>query len=410
MQGYKTVSHYKKNISLKSPKRILGITLIELMIAITISSIVALGIGSVYTSSKRSFKLQEEFSRLQENGRFAMNYIARFVRGAGYYGCASGLNNMINDIDSTDDEYLFSTGIEGYEAAGTAPNESVSTLAEYPTASASTSDFAIMTSTGPVVNIGATSLAALSPIADSDILVARVAEDSGIEITDNGNSSAQFRVNYVSTETNGCQNGTSTGYNGLCADDFLVVSDCDKSIAFQISSLGKVSADVKINHSKSGTPGNKSASWGGNSSQFPEGYDFAAGSEIVQVVTKYFFVAAGINGPALFMKEGKATPLELVEGVESMQVLYGMDVDGDNIPDRYVPADKVSDYPKVSAVRITLLLRSVKNLAWRTQQSKPYLLGGMTTATATTVNGANDKRLRRTMSMTIKLRNRAFSL
>ena len=170
-------------------------------------------------------------------------------------------------------------------------------------------------------------------------------------------------------------------------------------------------ATVKINHDKGGTPGNKTAAWGPSSSgNFPDGYDFGVGSEIVQVVTKYFFVAAGINGPALFMKEGKATPLELVEGVESMQILYGMDVDGDNIPDRYIPADKVSDFPKVSAVRITLLLRSVKNLAWRTQQSKPYLLGGMTTATATTVNGANDKRLRRTMSMTIKLRNRAFSL
>lgn len=410
MQGYKTVSHYKKNISLKSPKRILGITLIELMIAITISSIVALGIGSVYTSSKRSFKLQEEFSRLQENGRFAMNYIARFVRGAGYYGCASGLNNMVNDINSTDDEYLFETGVEGYEAAGTAPNESVSTLAEYPSASVSTGDFAIMTSSGPVVNIGATALAALSPIADSDILVARVAEDSGIEISNN-QGAANFFIDYLTTDTNACLGGTKTGYNGICPDDFLVVSDCDKSIAFQVSSIKHTPPDVKINHDKGGTPGNKTAAWGPSSSgNFPDGYDFAIGSEIVQVVTKYFFVAAGINGPALFMREGKATPLELVEGVESMQILYGMDVDGDNIPDRYIPADKVSDFPKVSAVRITLLLRSVKNLAWRTQQSKPYLLGGMTTATATTVNGANDRRLRRTMSMTIKLRNRAFSL
>ena len=44
-----------------------GVTLVELMIAITIGSIIMVGISSVYTSSKRSYKLQEEFSRLQEN-------------------------------------------------------------------------------------------------------------------------------------------------------------------------------------------------------------------------------------------------------------------------------------------------------------------------------------------------------
>ena len=104
------------NIPGINPKRYYGVTLVELMIAITIGSIVALGIGSVYTSSKRSYKLQEEFSRLQENGRFAMNFISRFVRGAGYYGCSSALGNMVNNIEELDEGLLFQTGIEGFEA------------------------------------------------------------------------------------------------------------------------------------------------------------------------------------------------------------------------------------------------------------------------------------------------------
>lgn len=399
----------QNNTPLKNPKHFLGVTLVELMIAITISSIVALGISSVYTSSKRSFKLQEEFSRLQENGRFAMNYIARFVRGAGYSGCATGQGNMTNDIDSTDVELLFQTGIEGYEATGSAPNESVSTLAEYPTASSTTSDFTVLISTGATTNISSTLIAELDPIAGSDILIARVAEDSGVEITQN-NGSAEFRINWVSTQTKGCNGGTNTGYNDICENDFLVVSDCDKSIAFQVSSIGLTSSIVKINHTKSGTPGNKSAAWGASSAHLTEGYDFATGSEIVKITSKFFYIGVGANGPALFMKDGTASPLELVEGVESMQVLYGLDTDANNIPDRYVPADRVTDFADVTAVRLTILLRSVKNLSWRTQASKSYLLGGMTAATATTVNGADDKRLRRTMNMTIKLRNRAFTL
>lgn len=401
------------NIPNKNPKSFFGVTLIELMIAITISSIIALGIGSVYTSSKRSYKLQEEFSRLQENGRFAMNYIARFVRGAGYAGCASGLANMTNDIDSDEPQFLFQTGLEGYEATGTAPDEDVATLDEYPTLTSTVTDFTVLTSSG-VVSITSTTIAALSPLPDSDILIARVAEDSGIEIVENSGS-AEFEMSYFSTQAGACPlAGDNKGYNDICEGDFMVVSDCNKSIAFQVSSLQGLPAgaptSVKINHVKAGDPGNKSAAWGASSSHLTEGYDFEVGSEVVTVTTKFFFVGKGTNGPSLFMKDGKSAPLELVEGVENMQVLYGFDADADNIPDRYVPADRVSNFADVTAVRLTILLRSVKNLPWRTKASKPYLLGGMTSDTATTVNGADDKRLRRTMSMTIKLRNRALTL
>ena len=383
------------------------------MIAITISSIVILGISSVYTSSKRSFKLQEEFSRLQENGRFAMTYIARFVRGAGYSGCASGLANMINDINSTDVELLFQTGLEGYEAAGTAPNETVASgvLAEFPTASATAANF---TSAGNVA-INAATLTDLGVVPKSDVLIARVADSSGIEIaTQNG--SAEFRVTWTGTDAGACtQNSPTTDrHSGLCENDFLIISDCTKSIAFQISSIGVTGspAEVKINHNVSGTPGNKSASWGASGKNADPGFDFVKGDELVKVVTKFFYIGPGISGPALFLKEDKGDPIELVEGIESMQVLYGEDTDAtpDNIPDRYVPADKVTDFANVTAIHLSILLRSVKELPWRNDTEKSSLLGGTTAATATTIISPNDKRLRKTMSMTIKLRNRAFSL
>lgn len=396
----------KQHKTINASSKSHGVTLIELMIAITISSIVAIGIGSVYSSSKRSYKLQEEFSRLQENGRFAMNYIARFVRGAGYSGCSSALNNMTNDIDSAGEEFVFETGIEGYEFDGTAPGETIPMLDDYPNIASTATDFTAITAT-----MSAGLFAKLDPLPESDILAARVAEESGIEIINN-NGAAEFRINYTSTETNGCLGGTDTGYNGICPDDFLVVSDCNKSIAFQVSSIGKTAAIVKINHNKSGTPGNKSSAWGASSAHLTEGYDFEVGSEVVAVTTKFFYIGKGVNGPALFMKDGTSAGMELVEGVENIQVLYGQDTDPtpDNIPDRYVPADKVTDFAQVRAVRISILLRSVKELPWRTAASQTYLLGGATAATATTVTAPDDKRLRRSMSMTINLRNRSFNL
>lgn len=392
-------------------RKIYGVTLVELMMAITIGSIVALGISSVYTSSKRSFKLQEEFSRLQENGRFAMSYIARFVRSAGYSGCSSALaDSMLNNIENPNEEFKFQTGIEGYEAAGTAPGETVPALDKYPSVTATTNDFATISS-----NISASLITKIKPLPKTDILAARVAASSGVEITVN-NDAANFRINYTGGDGNGECGANGDRLSGICPGETLIISDCKKSLAFVVTSTGYTAAAgpnpayVQINHAKTAPNGviNDKTSFQGG----PE-YEFDKGSELVKVTTKFFYVGKGSTGPALFVKDSNYTQAqELVEGVENLQVLYGEDTDDDYIPNRYVPADIVTDFAKVTAVRLSILLRSVKELPWRTAVEKPQLLGGTDSDsdTITTITSPEDKRLRRTMSMTIKLRNRAFKL
>ena len=133
---------------------------------------------------------------------------------------------------------------------------------------------------------------------------------------------------------------------------------------------------------------------------------------VMRVSTKVFYVGKGTNGPSLFMKQANGDGIELVEGVENMQVLYGEDTDAtpDNIPNRYVAATDVADFANIVAVRVSILLRSVKELPWRTETSKTYYLGGMDDDTAVRVASPSDKRLRKVMTTTIKVRNRAFSL
>lgn len=101
-------------------KRARGVTLVELMIAMVISTIVLLGVGTVYSSSKRSYKVQEEMARLQENARYAFNVMSRDIRGAGFVGCNPTINSMLN---SNSPLFDFQAGIEGWEfdASGTAP-------------------------------------------------------------------------------------------------------------------------------------------------------------------------------------------------------------------------------------------------------------------------------------------------
>lgn len=388
-----------------------GVTLVELMLAITIGLIVMLGVGTIYSNSKQTFYTQEEFSRLQENGRFALEYIARFVRGAGYAGCASGLNNVTNDLNNSSSlEWNFSTGIEGYEASGTGPNQSV-TLSANPTATASGTE-ANWKTTGNVSIPSSMVGSSDSVIPDSDVIVARSADGNGVEIA-NTNNSAQLFLNVTSVEPGGCPDGTDK-ISGICDTDVLLVSDCQKSIAFQATNIQQVGSSgnytLNVAHSAGSNPGNSTTSWGG--AQPDLNRTFEPGAEVMKVSTKVFYVGEGVNGPALFMKQADGSGQELVEGVETLQVLYGEDTDAtpDNVPNRYVTADKVADFTNVVSVKISLLLASVKELAHRKTNTTTYVLTGHSATTGVTVDPPDDKRMRRVMSLEIKLRNRGFSI
>ncbi len=70
-----------------SPRRQNGLSLIELMVAMTLSLLVAAVMIVLFANSKETYYLNENMARLQENGRFAMHMIARDLRWADYRGC-----------------------------------------------------------------------------------------------------------------------------------------------------------------------------------------------------------------------------------------------------------------------------------------------------------------------------------
>ncbi|NJD05254.1 MAG: hypothetical protein FIA97_02010 [Methylococcaceae bacterium] len=68
-----------------------GISMVEIMIALVLSLVLSAGVIQVYLSSKQSYRTQEGYSRLQENARYAMETMTRFIRLAGYkpYGASA---------------------------------------------------------------------------------------------------------------------------------------------------------------------------------------------------------------------------------------------------------------------------------------------------------------------------------
>lgn len=115
-------------------------------------------------------------------------------------------------------------------------------------------------------------------------------------------------------------------------------------------------------------------------------------------ITNTLTIATGASGrPALF-----CNGVEIIEGVENMQVEYGVDTDADRMVDRYykinaVPAANVRD---ILTVRVALMVATVKVARSAQTATTTKDLAG------TTVTLPNDKRLRQVYTSTVRLHNR----
>ncbi len=72
--------------NLNSVQRHRGMTLIEVMVALTIGLLITAAILSLFISMNKSYKQNDAIARMQENARFALELITQDLRHAGYFG------------------------------------------------------------------------------------------------------------------------------------------------------------------------------------------------------------------------------------------------------------------------------------------------------------------------------------
>lgn len=215
-----------------------GLTLVELLIALALGLVVVLVVGQIYLSGRQSYRTQTGFGGMQENGRFALFFLQRDIRMAGFPrelgpgGALSGVLAGFNTVRTTDGGTGGSDQIEvQYNSFGTVP-----------------------------------------------------------------------------------------------------------------ASLDSVPADLQAQVTDNNTFANSGRDCLGN----------AAGAT---VINRYWIA----NGNLMCEGNGSAgNPQPIISGVESMQILYGVDTDTDLVPNAYRRADQVTaaEWPNVVAVRVGLLLNS----------------------------------------------------
>lgn len=373
-------------------RAITGLSLIEIMVALLIGTILVLGLVQVFAASRTAYQLSEGLSRVQENARFAMDYIQRDLRMAGHYGCVNDQSHMqvngaltshFGAAASATQGINFPVSVRGYDATGTGPDTTL-TLAS---ATAGHTP-ALPTAISDIPNLAR----------GSDIIELRFLSNEGVPveaITHPTGTSTRFRVPAGRWQPlqDGVPNPTMFG-----------IADCSFANVFPASNVNAAAGEVTTNFLITRyTPQ-------------PAGQTMLYRAESLI----YYVALNGSNRPSLYRARSNNNGQyldreELVEGIENLQFLYGLDREGDlaaSPPSGYIddhqPASTVSpntavEWRRTGLVQVGMLAVSpgVASAQQATGDQRPRALGVQYTT-------PNDARLRTSYEATVALRNRLY--
>lgn len=356
--------------------KIFGVTLIELLVAMAISSILLVGVGSIYSNTKRTYFVQDEYGRLQENARYALDVLAKEIRNAGYVGCKNlsllKPNNIVSNqgafggVDYNSNNFLL-----GHSTSGGMSNP------PFPSPSSNVVD-------------------------GSDALTIRRGSSCGGHLTGSilpNNANVQI--------TSSC---------GFKQNEIVMITDCERADIFKITNnpndVGNNNA-VTLAHSNAGNTTNKLSKVYGKD------------AKVIKLQRDTYFIRTDpiSNNPSLYVRglisQGNVygvSERQVADNVQSMLIDYGVDLDyvedtdSNNIgADTYLTAAQIETlgtnplnngapmWASVVNLRIRLLMRSNPV----SDRERKYDWNGTTITPAT-----GDYRIRQAYTMTINLRNR----
>jgi type IV pilus assembly protein PilW len=94
-------SQHKFRLSLLRHSHERGLSLIELMVALTIGAVLIFGATQVYVNSRKSYGINESVARLQETARYAMAVIEPDIRMSNFWGLLKGAAVIANQANQT---------------------------------------------------------------------------------------------------------------------------------------------------------------------------------------------------------------------------------------------------------------------------------------------------------------------
>lgn len=282
--------HFRNN----SFRRQLGMSLPELMIAMTLGLLIMAGMATLFVESRRNFGQDELVARMQEDARFALSELSRELSMAGFWGpmvAGTLLGNDASADPATSDVFAFyedpvlsADNIGGPQAFDWAPN-----LAD--------------------------ARAGSDVLSIRRVLGAKASDTSAATLAQLGiaNAEAALDANSYYLQTNG-------------------------TLGVMIRGSAAPSASPAV----------------------PVPYEYWEYAPSIFYVREWCRPGDGI--PSLVKtywdETGAITTDCMAQGIEDMQVEFGVDIDSDGFPDRYVHDLDVANSQGLAAVRVYLLARS----------------------------------------------------
>lgn len=393
-------------------RRTAGLSLIELLVALSIGLVLIAGVIQIFTAARSAMEFTRSSSDIQEKGRFALNFLEESAQISGHSFCSIANignpgNHLVNFLNQN--YYSLNAGVYGWEANNTGIGDTI--------ALAGTPDV-----TGPGAN-------AWSDDAGNGLdgdLTGWVARDSDVVVFKGARTALAASPGGGESQTISNENDVSQSVsagdtialqpdpgpdNRLQDGSVVVASDCQSREIFRNTH------DPASNNSLAiGATGN-------SISDFADDYD-AGEMHIGTLETAVYFVGEGVTDPDddgnlepalirwqpngdLDPNTGEVNEFQiLMEGVETMQVLYGVDTDTDPGVDQYVEASNVGNWADVRSVQIGLLIRSGPVSA--DADVETYTIVGNDGANTVNADPADIQRRRRVFSRTIALENQVI--
>ncbi len=337
------------------PRRQTGFSLLEMLLAMALGLIVVTGIVQLFIGNSQSASIINGQARLQENARFAFEFISNAARRAGYFGCIRDSQTQVwglvgNPVQLP--EYNVDQAVGGFDANG--DGTWVPSALNLPGGTPGN------TNTGNGITIGD-----LDP--NSDVVVFRNLRQPTQRLT-------------VTTQPLDEAVVTAPGGDpGFGQDDIVMIADCEQAAVFRVTGIVPAGNEATLQNAlNSGgfSPFFQNAALvtppAGPQVDFTKsflGRSYGTDSVVGAVESTYFFVApslrqnnVGDTPLSLWQKVGPEGPVELIQGVEDMQVLYGIDTTlNDDIPNpnQYVTAAAIPDPDQVVSIRVTLAVNSI---------------------------------------------------
>lgn len=293
-----------------------GFSLIELLIALLIGTLVVAAASGLFLSNKRTYATTETLSRIQENSRVAFELMAREIREAGGTACGNDLE-IVNVLTNRGTDWWtnLDAGLRGWENGALAGS-----------------------------------------LAGTDALDLISGSQGGVDARTPGNTATNANFD------------TRPLAHGFADGEILVVCDNQSAAIFQVS-VNNPTTGRLIRNAGAGTPGNCTTRLG-----TPQAATCAVNAGVARAwgpptvvarlaPSRWFVGANGRGGTSLFRQTTAVSGTgvvtvgaaeEIVEGVTDMELTY-LEAGGNS----YVSASGAVDWEDVVSVEIELTFAGV---------------------------------------------------